>query len=169
MAQEKIFNAFAYFKKVGDSNKLAKDSGFETGFCSGIGGMQDMMTNFRKNARLILVDDTTTQSTYSNGVGYFRKDVYTVFIVADYRIDDMKDREEKLNLCRRIFRQIHSRLIHDRDGMVYEDSLEYLQVDKIYSTELPRYFMSGVTGLYFMVNNDEPIDLQYDATEWIEQ
>lgn len=29
-------------------------------------------------------------------------------------------------------------------------------------------FMSGMTGLYFMVYNDEPIDLSYDAAEWTE-
>lgn len=168
MAQEKIFNAFDYFETLGRQNKLAIQEGFKTGRCSGLGGMQDMMAQFRTSARFILVDDTTAQNTYSNGVGYFRKDVYTVFVVANYRYDDMKDREEKLNLCRRIFRQLHSRIIHDRDEMVYGDSLEYLQVDKIYSTELPRYFMNGVTGLYFMVNNDEPIDLQYDAGEWTE-
>lgn len=169
MAQEKIFDAFAYFKKLGESNKLAKEKGFLTGFCSGIGGMQDLMRNFRKADCYILVDDTTTQSTYSQGVSYFRKDVYTIFVVAGYREDDMKDRHDKLNLCRTIFRQLHSRIIHDRDEMVYGDSLEYLQVEKVYSTELPRYFMNGVTGLYFMISNEEPIDLQYDAEEWIEQ
>lgn len=68
----------------------------------------------------------------------------------------------------RIFRQMHARLIHDRDGMRYGDALEYLQVDRVYSTELPRMFMSGMTGLYFMVYNDEPIDLSYDAAEWTE-
>lgn len=65
-------------------------------------------------------------------------------------------------------RQMHARLIHDRDGMRYGDALEYLQVDRVYSTELPRMFMSGMTGLYFMVYNDEPIDLSYDAAEWTE-
>lgn len=166
MAQEKIFDAYAYFERLGKTNKEALNEGFKTGFCSGLGGMQDMMANFKKLERMILIDDTTTQSTYSNGVGWFRKDVYTVFIVAGYRFDDMKDREEKLNMCRRLFRQFHSRLIHDQETMAYDDALEYLQVDSIYSTELPRYFMQGVTGLYFMVSNDEPIDLTYNGDEW---
>lgn len=168
MAQEKIFNAFDYFETLGRQNKMAKENGFKTGRCSGIGGMQDMMTDFRKQAKYILVDDTTSQNTFSNGVGYFRKDVYTIFIVAPYRIDNMAERETTLNLCRCIFRQMHSRIIHDRDAMVYGDSLEYLQVDRIYSNELPQYFMSGVTGLYFMVENEEPIDLTYDPEQWIE-
>lgn len=168
MAQENIFNPFDYFEALGRQNKLAGSEGFKTGRCSGLGGMQDMMQDFRRQARYILVDDTTSQNTYSNGVGYFRKDVYTVFVVAPYRPDDMADRERQLNLCRRIFRQMHARIIHDRDEMVYGDSLEFLQVDRVYSSELPQYFMNGVTGLYFMIENDEPIDLQYDGGEWTE-
>lgn len=167
MAQEKLFDIYSYLEDIGKKNKLAVEKGFKTGFCSGMGGLEDMMAGFRKQTEFILVDDTTSQNTYSNGVGFFRKDVYTVFIVAGYRADDMKDREEKLDLCRKIFRQIHSRLIHDRDEQVYGDSLEYLDVDRVYSQELPQYFMNGVTGLYFMVNNDEPVDLEYNDNEWL--
>lgn len=166
MAQESIFNAFEYFRRLGSENKLACDEGFKTGRCSGLGGVQDMMSDFRKQNRYILVDDTTAQNTYSNGVAFFRKSVYTVFIVAPFRIDDMAEREERMNICRKIFRQMHSRIIHDRDNMVYGDAMEYLQADRIYSSEFPQYFMNGVTGLYFMVENDEPIDLQYDGKEW---
>lgn len=167
MAQEKLFDAFEYFERLGKENKLAVDSGFKTGQCSGIGGLQDMMAQFRKNSRFVLVDDTTSENTYTNGVGYFRKDVYTVFIVAEYSIDDMGDRQRKLDLCRRIFRQMHSRIIHDKDEMVYGDSLEYMKVDQVFSNEFPEYFMNGVTGLYFMIENEEPVDLQYQESEWI--
>lgn len=166
--QDNIFNAFDYFELLGRQNKLAQEEGFKVGRCSGIGGLQDMMRDFRTQSRYILVDDTTSENTFSSGVGYFRKSVYTVFIVAPYRADDMADRERQLNLCRRLFRQMHSRLLHDREEMAYGDMLEYLQVDRVYSNEFPQYFMSGLTGLYFMVENDEPIDLQYDGDEWTE-
>lgn len=112
-----------------------------------------------------MVDDTTSQQTFSNGVGYFRRDVYTIFILAHYRIDDMIDREEKLNLCRQIFRQFHSRLLHDRDELG-DDRLTFLQLNNVYSSELPRYSYNGVTGLYFMIQNEEPIDICYDESEW---
>lgn len=29
--------------------------------------------------------------------------------------------------------------------------------------------MNGVTGLYFMVTSDEPVDLQYDESLWQKQ
>lgn len=166
MSQIQLFNVRNYFECLAQTNKLALQHGFKPGTCSGLAGLEDMAAQFRQQANFILVDDTTTQSTYSNGVTFFRKDVYTVFILAAYRFDDMAQREEKMDLCRRIFRQMHARLIHDRDSMVYGDSLEYLNVNNIYSTELPRLFLNGTTGLYFMVNNEQPIDLTYSEDEW---
>lgn len=52
------------------------------------------MQEFRKYANFIMIDDTTSQNTYSKGVTFFDKNVYTVFILASYTFDDMKDREE---------------------------------------------------------------------------
>jgi hypothetical protein len=88
-----------------------------------------------------------------------------VFILAHYSQDDMADRELKLNLCRQIFRQFHSRLLHDRDTLG-DDRLTFLNLNNIYSTELPRYSYSGTTGLYFMIQNEQPIDISYEQSEW---
>lgn len=88
-----------------------------------------------------------------------------MFVVAAYRFDDMVDRELKLNMCRQIFRQFHSRLLHDRD-VLGDERLTYLQLNNIYSTEMPRYSYNGVTGLYFMVQNEQPIDISYEQSEW---
>lgn len=166
MASDKVFDALAYFENLAKTNKLAKEFDFFPCFCSGPDGIEDVMQNFSKYKNFIMIDDTTSQNTYSKGVGFFDKNVYTVFILAGHRWDDMKDREEKLNLCRRIFRQFHSRMIHDKIDMVHGDMLEYLNTNSIYSKELPRYSMNGVTGLFFMVNNDEPVDITYNAEEW---
>lgn len=108
-----LFPALDYFTQLAKSSRLAQDNKFYTCLCSGPDSIQGVMENFRKQQNFIMVDDTTSQQTFSNGVGYFRRDVYTIFILAHYRIDDMIDREEKLNLCRQIFRQFHSRLLHD--------------------------------------------------------
>ena len=34
------------------------------------------------------------------------------------------------------------------------------------SRELGQYFLSGYTGLYFMVEVSEPIDLVFDESQW---
>ena len=78
----------------------------------------------------------------------------------------MADREEKLNICRYIFRQFLSRPLHDKEYQKFGDQLEYLNLNQVYSTELGRYSMNGCTGLYFMLTSDEPTDLQYDESAW---
>lgn len=166
MAATNTFNAPAYFKMLAEKNRLARKKNFFPCFCSGPDGINDVMQEFKKWANFIMIDDTTSQNTFSRGIGYFDRNAYTVFILAAYRFDDMADREQKLDLCRRIFRQFHSRMIRDKEKYTYGDSLEYLQVHQIYSKELPRYSMSGVTGLYFMVNNEEPVDLTYNDNDW---
>jgi hypothetical protein len=85
----------------------------------------------------------------------------------------MEDREEKLNLCREIFQQFVRRMIWDRIRREDEgDDITFLNVEKIYSKEFGRYTMSGVTGLYFMVENDEPTSMEYEdendlESEWV--
>ena len=93
-----LFPALEYFTQLAKSSRLAQDNKFYPCLCSGPDSIQGVMENFRKQQNFIMVDDTTSQQTFSNGVGYFRRDVYTIFILAHYRIDDMIDREEKLNL-----------------------------------------------------------------------
>lgn len=160
-----LFPALDYFSQLAKSNRLATEHDFHPCLCSGPDSIQGVMDSFRKYKNFIMVDDTTSQQTFSNGVGYFRRDVYTVFIVAHYRYDDMAEREQKLNLCRQLFRQFHSRLLHDRDGLG-DERLTYLQLNNIYSTEFGRYAMNGVTGLYFMVQNEQPIDISYEQSDW---
>lgn len=160
-----LFPALDYFTQLAQSNRLAKENGFHPCLCSGPDSIDGIVQGFRKYQNFVMVDDTTSQQTFSNGVGFFRRDVYTVFIVAHYSQDDMADRELKLNLCRQIFRQFHSRLLHDRDTLG-DDRLTFLNLNNIYSTELPRYSYSGVTGLYFMIQNEQPIDISYEQSEW---
>lgn len=166
MVTPELFDIFAYFKEIGAKNKLANEKEFKTVFCSGPESIEGVMQDFTRVSNFIMVDDTSAQNTFSTGVTYFKKDVYTVFVIAAYRYDDMSDREQKLNLCRRIFRQIHSKMLHDKETRKYGDLLDFLHVERIYAKEIGRYAMNGVTGLYFMVENEQPIEIEYDDTEW---
>lgn len=166
METNEPFDALSYFEMLASSNKLAKENKFVSSFCSGPESIQGVMEQFRKTSNFIMIDDTTDSNTISNKVGWFTKNVYTVFVLAGYKYDDMKDRQVKMELCRKIFRQFMSRMIKDKSDYVYDDKLEYLNLDNVYSKELGRYSMNGVTGLYFMIGNDEPTELEYDDTEW---
>ena len=168
-----IFDALHYFETLAIQNKLCLENGFKPVFCSGPESIEGIMQEFPKTANFIMIDDTTDQNLFSEGVSYFKRRVYTVFVLASYRWDDMEDREAKLNLCREIFHQFVRRMIWDRaqregDG----DDITFLNVEKVYSKEFGRYTMSGVTGLYFMVENDEPESMEYEddeamQTEWL--
>ena len=166
-----IFDALTYFETLAKQNKLCVENGFKPVFCSGPESIEGIIQQFQKTANFVCIDDTTDQNLYSEGVSYFKRRVYTVFVIAQYRWDDMKDREDKLNLCREVFKQFVKRMIWDRTQRE-DDETAFLNVEKIYSKEFGRYTMNGVTGLYFMVENDEPASMEYEdeqqlESEWI--
>lgn len=83
-----------------------------------------------------------------------------------YTFNDMADRQASLDICRQLARQVHSRMLLDREDMSNE--LVYLNTDNVYMRELGEYFINGCTGLYFMIDVSEPIDLSFNADEWEE-
>ena len=162
-----IFDALHYFETLAKQNRLCVENGFKPVFCSGPDSIEGIIQNFQKVANFVCIDDTTDQNLYSEGVSYFKRRVYTVFILASYRWDDMEDREQKLNLCREVFKQFVKRMIWDRTQRE-DDETAFLNVEKIYSKEFGRYTMNGVTGLYFMVENDEPASMEYEDEQQLE-
>lgn len=164
-----IFDALTYFETLAKKNRLCVEHGFKPVFCSGPDSIEGLMQEFQKTANFVMIDDTTDQNLYSEGVSYFKRRVYTVFVLAAYRWDDMEDREEKLNLCRRIFHQFVRRMIWDKAQREnVDDDITFLNVEKVYSKEFGRYTMNGVTGLYFMVENDEPESMEYEDLQQLE-
>lgn len=159
-----MFDAISYLKKIATANRLATDKAFVVGECSGIEALEPIMQQYRKAANYIMVDDTVDGSLVSNRIGWYNRRTYTVFIFASYLHDDMQDRQEKLELCRELFRQLLTRLIADTEQ--YEYDLVYMRTQSIQYRELNSYNFSGVTGVYFMLNVDEPVDLQYNDSLW---
>lgn len=170
MDLNKQFDAFRYFNALTASNRLCKEHGFVCTSCSGIGGLEGAINEYLSTANLIIVSDTTSGRTFSQGVSFFEEQVYTVFIVMSFEHMSMRDRQKKLNIAREIFRQFHSKLIYDKfytNNMELSEQLEFLKPDSIYSRELEGSFINGKTGLYIMLNNQEPIDLVYDKEQWL--
>jgi len=162
------FDAQEYFFRLAEKNKLIRKMGFYIGYCSGPGGLREVMDEYRDAENFILIDDTTSGNTFSNKVGWFERNVYCVNIIAGYEHGNAHDYNSKLRLCRRIFRQFLSRLIHDKEKYVYGQSLMYLNTQAIYSNEFGRYSFNGATGLFFQIQNDEPTCLCYQPEDWEE-
>ena len=166
MNDNSLFDAFGYFRSLCENNKLAQADNFHYCTCSGIESLQEPLQNYRTKNAFFVVDDTTDSAVFRGRAGgYYCRRVFTVFLLRRYRIDDMKDRQEQLNKCRTLFHQLMSKLIVDEDDL--KEDLVYLKSDSVMSRELGQYFMSGCTGLYFMIEVSEPIDLIFDDSQWL--
>ena len=161
-----LFDAIGYFTKLCTANKLAVQHEFHPCACSGINSLQEVLDEFRFHSAFFAVDDTNDGVTEQRSGGYFKKRTFTVFLLKSYTIDDMADRQASLNVCRQLFRQVHSRLIHDKENL--DNEMIYMNTENIFSRELGKYFINGCTGLYFMVDVSEPTDLRYNEQEWME-
>ncbi len=166
MDTNNLFDAIAYFKGLCNKNKLAKTNSFYPCTCSGINSLEEVLQAFRRESAFFAVDDTNDGVTERRSGGFFKKRTFTIFVMKRYKYDDMADRQSQLDTCRQLYRQIHSRMLLDRENM--NNELVYLNTDNVYSRELGEYFISGCTGLYFMVDVSEPINLKYDKDEWEE-
>ena len=158
------FDSIAFFHDLTQKNKLAVDNKFLPCTCSGIGSLEDVISNFNESCNFIAVDDTNDGQLFGNSGGFNMQETYTVFILSKYTFNDMTDRQAKLDICRSIFRQFVTKLLILQRS--YNENVTYLDLSRIFYRELGQYFLSGLTGLYFMIGNTEPTNLIYDKDQW---
>lgn len=166
MDANNLFDAISYFKGICTKNKLAKANNFHPCICSGINSLEEVLGGFKKRAAFFAVDDTNDGVTEFRSGGFFKKRTFTIFLMKRYKFDDMADRQAALDVCRQLYRQVHSKLLKDKQNM--NNELIYLNTENVYSRELGEYFINGCTGLYFMIDVSEPINLMYNQDEWEE-
>jgi hypothetical protein len=161
-----MFDAITYFTEMTEKNVLAKKEGFQPVVISGPDNLEGIFEEFRDYDRFVAVSDTNTGNLSSNdgAYGFFKRRAYTVFILSAYEHDNMDDRQQQLELCRQLFLQFVSKIIYDKYS--YDEQLMYLDTQSIPNQEIGRYYLSGVTGLFFTVYVQEPVNLEYDADQW---
>ena len=164
MNTKTLFDFVGYIKGLTQQNRLANNHQFVPCTCSGIGYLEDVLSRLRNERAFVCVSDVCEESITRHGGGWFKRRVFTVFLLSRYNVRDTEDYRTKMNLCRELFRQFHSRFIVDEHRL--QSELTYMAVDEIRSRELGGQFLNGCTGLYFMVAFDEPTDLQYNQDEW---
>lgn len=161
-----FFDADDYFSSLYARNRLAQDKGFVYSTCSGVNSLEGMLADARSAKAFFCLDDTNDGALFQGrSGGWYKKRTFTVFLLHRYKYGDMTDRKKALGLCRDLFRQLMSRMLVDADDM--RNDLIYLHTDNVLSRELGRYFLNGCTGLYFMIDVSEPVDLVFDGDEWI--
>ena len=165
MDAKNFFDSESYFAGICSSNKLAVDTGFRFCTCSGIQSLQGPLDEFSTTNAFFCLDDTNDGALFQGrGGGWYKRRTFTVFILRRYEFNNETDRRKQLGLCRSLFRQIMSKLLVDTDRL--ENELIYLHTEQVLSRELGHYFMNGCTGLYFMVDVSEPVNISFDETEW---
>lgn len=164
MKSKNLFDFHSYLFRLVGENKLSLRHGFHPCSCSGIAHLEELLSIHRSHKAFVCLSDTTDDSIARKGGGWFKRRLFTVFVLHRFDTRNMADYQEKLTLCRELFRQFHSRFIRDEHDL--QNDLAYLNVGDIRSRELGGTFLNGCTGLYFLLSMDEPADLQYDKEEW---
>lgn len=160
------FDAIGYFRDMAKKNKLAKKNGFIATVISNIDNIEGLMDEFRNADRFIAISDTSSGnlSSLDGTYGFSCNRAFTVFILSGYEFGDMESREKELDLCREIFHQFVSRIIHDK--YEYNGLQTFFDTTSFPNQELGRHFLNGVTGLHFTVYMRTPKDLEYDGSQW---
>ena len=164
MNAKTFFDFNAYMARLTRQNLFAKAEKFHPCDCSGIRHLEGMLQNMRQHPAFACTSDVAEESTVSRGGGFFKRRVFTVFLVKRFRSGDMASYREALGTCRELMRQLHSKFLVDKDNL--ENELVFLNVANVKSRELGGQFLDSATGLYFTIAMDEPVDLTYNADEW---
>ena len=162
------FDDLQYFVEMAGKNKLVKANNFHIGFCSGPDALDQVMAGYRDFSKFFLVDDTTSGNTFGAKPGWFDRKVYTIYILVGYELGNEEKYKVALALARRIFKQLLSRVIRDKASYKFGQALMYMNLDTVYSQEFGRYSFNGTTGLFFQLQNNEPLNLVFDQNEWEE-
>lgn len=164
MNAKTFFDFNAYMARLTRQNRLAKAEGFHPCNCSGIAHLEGILQNMRTEKAFVCTSDVAEESTVNRGGGYFKRRVFTAFIIKRFRTGNMASYSEALDTCRELMRQLHSKFIIDEADL--QNDLVYLNVGNVKSRELGGQFLDSATGLYFTISMDEPTDLRYNAAEW---
>lgn len=164
--ESNIFDAVSYFTALTARNKLAIDCKFKPVTISSTEELEGLLDNFRDNDRFVAISDTSTGNLSSTGgtYGFFKRRAYTVWILSAYEYGNALSRQKELELCRQLFHQFVSRILADK--YTYEEKQMYFDTTSIPNQEMNRYYLAGMTGLFFTIYTQEPIDLTYDNELW---
>lgn len=159
-----LFDFHSYLAACIDANRLAQQHGFHFCTCSGIGHLEEMVAGLRQYKAFACVSDVTEDALVQRGGAWFKRRVFTVFLVRRYDTRFMTAYRDAMGVCRELQRQLHTRFLRDEQEL--RNRLAYIDVSEIRSRELGGQFLNAATGLYFMLAMDEPADLRYDSEEW---
>ncbi|WP_372775662.1 hypothetical protein [Mangrovibacterium sp.] len=153
-----MFNPIPYLQQLHGQLNLLKDK-YKFVKVSGLNALEGILENSRREKYFFAVDDSQDGTTFRNG-GYFERRPYTVFILGKADYGNMEQRAAVLEEAKTIYHHIMSRLIKDKN------SIQVLDLERVRFYEVPPAFATGCSGLYFIFNVENPVNLVFDAEAW---
>lgn len=158
------WDATAFFQRLTTTNKFAKSHGFKFCRVSGLDGFEEALQQMQTTTAFICVSDLSQGYIELNNSPRTRR-VKTVFLAMRCPVDDLKKRQEKMDILQEVFRQFMSVLILEETKL--KERLIYLD-PRIRFNEIDRYFFSGCACAFFEVAFDKFTDLRFNIDEWTE-
>lgn len=156
------FNLKSYMTAIVD-NHLSTLPHFDFSLTevSGLGGLEGILSGQVHQNNFIATDSTGDGyiSQHSNG-GYFLRRVATIFIVRKYQYGNMADMLVNVEICRAIFKRILRQMIADKDKLA--NNLVYINTERIAFREFEPETSAHFTGLYFMLEYEQPYNILSD-------
>ena len=158
------WDAAAFFERLTNTNKLAKDLGFMFDGVSSLEGFLSLISSALSSKAYVAVSDTSSGGIDLNNTPHTRR-VKTVFLFMRHKADDPKARQACLDKMEELFRQFMSVLILEKTRL--RERCIYLD-DRISFTEIDKYFYTGGACAFFQIADDKFTKLVFDPDEWTE-
>lgn len=156
------WDASLFFEELVGKNRLARQEHFTFHRVSGLDGFEEALHSLQTTTALVAVSDISQGYTQLNNTPHTRR-VKTVFMAMRHAMDDMRARQECMDIMRELFRQFMSVLIQERTRIEkYHICLD----PRISFQEIDTYFFSGCACAYFQIAVDIYTDLRYNKDEW---
>ena len=157
------WDATSFFKGLTKRNKHAIAHQFAFCKVSGLDGFEEALGKMLSQKAFVCVSDISQGYTQLDNTPHTRR-VKTVFLAMRHAVDDMKARENCMDIMRELFRQFMSVLILEQTRL--QQHCIYLD-PRISFQEVDSYFFSGCACAYFQIAVDTYTDLQYNNDEWM--
>ena len=157
-----MFDAIAYFEDKNGKLKLTKGN---YTFCkvSGLNNMEEVIQKMKSSTSFLAVDDTDDGMTVKRGGAWFNRRTVFIYILKKFKQQDQSDRKAKVEETLLVHKSLLSKLIIDKHNVA---ELQFFDDNRIPFHEVPGMFVAETCGIYFSITIEEPISLEYDASQW---
>lgn len=157
------WDAATYFKQLTLTNKLAQDNHFFYCDISGLGSMEEVISNMKNMTAFVAVNNTEGGTTFLDNAPFATRSKGLFFGMRHLQ-NNMPARQECIDIMSEIYRQFNSRMLRDEETILDErtkfNRQQRLQV-------IDRYLNTEWTILFAEIGTQTYFDMCYNADDWL--